>query len=59
VKFRARENPFKNTDTAESIQKVMDLEARDPKRPILNQYLRQLYYENPRMPETFFDMDPD
>lgn len=54
-KYRARENPFKNTDTAEQIKRFLDLEERNPKRNALFSFIAEKRFNDIMLPNSMFD----
>ena len=55
--FKAKLNPFKNHDTAESLKKVLNLDAIDPKRPYLTRFIAEMQYKGIFIPENPFNIE--
>ena len=55
--FKAKLNPFKNHDTAESIRKVLNLDAVDPKRKYLTKFIAEMQYKGIFIPENPFNIE--
>lgn len=54
-RFKAKLNPFKNHDTAESIEKFLALEQRDKKRNLLFNFMAEKRFQDIILPTSLFD----
>ena len=53
--YRAKLNPFKNNDTAESIEKFLALEVRNNKRNFLFDFITEKRFQDINLPQSMFD----